>query len=65
MKQAYWLDPIRSGELLRSVLHTFVGAGSVAIEGEAQALGALPHSPVREVGPARPSNGSTKQTAQS
>jgi hypothetical protein len=41
MNQAYWLDPIRSGELLRAVLRKFAGAGSVAVEGEAQALEAL------------------------
>jgi hypothetical protein len=38
MDQGYWLDPIRSADLLRAVLEALVGDARVAIEGDARAL---------------------------
>jgi hypothetical protein len=38
VNQVYWLDPIRSGDLLRAVLKALVGGSRVAIEGEADAI---------------------------
>jgi hypothetical protein len=38
MSQVYWLDPIRSGDLLGAVLGVLAGDARVAIEGEGEAL---------------------------
>jgi hypothetical protein len=38
MNQAYWLDPIRRGDLLRAVLEALAGDARVAVEGDVQAL---------------------------
>ncbi len=56
MTPNYWLDPVRPADIVRALVLTLAGDASVAIEGDAKALGSLGAAtmPGARVGPAEP-----------